>query len=132
MREHNPKRMEIWFASLGKHPATCVQEGTRPVLVISNDISNEHANTVTVLPMTSSLKKPWLPSHVYLDQDEMEKDSRYNDYFYPSTVLVEQITTVDKKAFRSRVGWVNDPDKMKEVDAAVEAQLGTEAGNGQR
>lgn len=132
MREHNPKRMEIWFACLGKHPATCVQEGTRPVLVISNDISNEHANTVTVLPMTSKMKKPWLPVHIYLGQEEIDKDTDYNDFFYPSTVLVEQITTLDKKAFRSRVGRVNDEAKKKEIDAAVEAQLGTEAEDGQR
>lgn len=126
MREHNPRRMEIWFACLGKHPATSVQEGTRPVLVISNDISNEHANTVTVLPMTSRMKKPWLPSHVSLSQDQMKKDSGYHDYFAPSTVLAEQITTLDKKAFRSRVGRVMDAGKQKEIEQAVSMQLGEE------
>lgn len=126
MREHNPRRMEIWFACLCKHPATSVQEGTRPVLVISNDISNEHANTVMVLPMTSRMKKSWLPSHVSLSQNEMEKDSGYHDYFAPSTVLAEQITTQDKKFFRSRVGCVRDTEKMKEIEMAVSMQLGEE------
>lgn len=124
MKEHNPRRMEIWFACLGKHPATSVQEGTRLVLVISNDISNEHANTITVLPMTSKMKKPWLPSHVCFSQKEMEKDNRYHDYFAPSTILAEQITTLDKKAFRSRVGSVADESKRLEIDSAVWMQLG--------
>lgn len=124
MREHTPRRMEIWFACLGKHPETSVQEGTRSVLVISNNISNEYANTITVLPMTSKMKKPWLPSHVCFSQKEMKKDSRYHDSFSPSTILAEQITTLDKKAFRSRVGSVADGSKRLEIDNAVRIQLG--------
>lgn len=69
--QHIPHRMEIWFADLGRHPGSCVQEGIRPVLVISNDIANEHAETVTVLPMTSRIKKVWLPCHISVSEEEM-------------------------------------------------------------
>ncbi len=33
-----PKRMDIWYAHLRENTGTSVQEGSRPVLVISNDI----------------------------------------------------------------------------------------------
>lgn len=34
-----PKRMDIWYAHLRENTGTSVQEGSRPVLVISNDIT---------------------------------------------------------------------------------------------
>ncbi|MBR2563419.1 MAG: type II toxin-antitoxin system PemK/MazF family toxin, partial [Paenibacillus sp.] len=67
-----PKRMEIWFAELGAHPGTSVQEGCRPVLVISNDKGNEYAETVTVAPLTSKIKKPWLPTHLMVTEENIE------------------------------------------------------------
>ncbi len=59
--DHIPMRGDIWFASLGLHPATSVQGGTRPVVIVSNDIGNLHAATVNVVPMTRHLKEPDLP-----------------------------------------------------------------------
>ena len=58
-----PQRGDIWFASLGSHSNTSVQGGTRPVIIISNDIGNEHADTVNVVPMTRHMKKLDLPCH---------------------------------------------------------------------
>ncbi|MBR7037703.1 MAG: type II toxin-antitoxin system PemK/MazF family toxin [Oscillospiraceae bacterium] len=54
--DRTPLRGDIWFASLGMHPATSVQGGTRPVVIVSNDIGNLHAATVNVVPMTRHLK----------------------------------------------------------------------------
>ena len=49
-----PKRGDIWFARLGTHPNSSVQGGTRPVIIISNDLGNEHADTVNVCLLYTS------------------------------------------------------------------------------
>lgn len=121
--QHTPHRMEIWFADLGGHPGTSVQEGIRLVLVISNDISNEHGETITVLPMTPKLKKRWLPCHVSLNEEDMIISQGYHASFDPSIVLMEQITTIDKNAFHTLVGFVRTKKKKTEISDAVIRQL---------
>lgn len=118
-----PYRGEVWFAELGFHPGTSVQDGCRPVLVISNDKGNHHANTIVVLPMTSHLKKSDLPSHVELLQKDLTK-SDLNRPLEPSMILAEQITTIAKSALRNYVGKVEAADKLAEIDDAVKTQLG--------
>ena len=66
-----PSRGDIWFADLGDHTGTSVQGGCRPVLVISNDTANIHAETVNVVPLTRHLKKPGLPCHMILDSGDV-------------------------------------------------------------
>ena len=45
--ERTPQRGDIWFADLIGCPGTCVQRGIRPVLVVSNDMGNNHSTIVT-------------------------------------------------------------------------------------
>lgn len=66
-----PYRGEIWIAQLGSHPNTSVQEGCRPVLIVSNDKGNHTSNTVVVLPLTSQIKRSELPSHVELHREDL-------------------------------------------------------------
>ncbi|MGO5291313.1 type II toxin-antitoxin system PemK/MazF family toxin [Porcincola sp. LCP21S3_C12] len=120
-----PKRMEIWFAELGNHSDTSVQGGCRPVLIVSNNIGNTHAETVTVLPMTSR-KKRWLPTHIFLFPNEIKIAATYHSGFSPSTILAEQITTIDKKALGTYVGRVISTDKMRMINEAVATELGME------
>ena len=122
-RDIEVHRMDIWFVELGKHPGTSVQEVTRPVLVISGDSNNQYSRVVTVLPMTSKLKKEWMETHIPLSEEEMEKAEDYG-YFDPSMVLAEQVTTVDKRQFRSYVGRVINEGKVKELEEAAMVQLG--------
>ena len=51
------QRFEIWFAELGNHYGSSVQSGSRPVLVISNDVANRFSSTLTVIPLTTVQKK---------------------------------------------------------------------------
>lgn len=125
-QKRSSRRMEVWFADLGEHPGTCVQEGIRPVLVVSNNIANQHAKTVSVLSMTSRPKKSWLPSHVSLCEQDMIMSQGYHDNFDDSLVLLEQITTIDKTALRTYVGWVKSWKKQNEIAVALAAQLGPE------
>lgn len=117
-----PHRGEVWFAELGYHGNTSVQDGCRPVIIISNDDGNHHADTICVLPMTSKHKKAYLPSHVEIGQDDLQRRNA-GRAFEPSMILAEQITTISKSSLRSYLGIVGDGEKMREINNAVRAQL---------
>lgn len=68
-----PKRMDIWYAHLRENTGTSVQEGSRPVLVISNDMANKNSDVVTVIPLTSQMKRIELPTHCII-HDLLDED----------------------------------------------------------
>ena len=66
-----PQRGDIWSADLGSHPNSSVQSGCRPVIILSNNIGNVHADTVNIVPMTRHLKKPELPCHTEITPEHI-------------------------------------------------------------
>lgn len=115
---NNPKRMDIWYAKLDRQYGSSIQGGTRPVLVVSNDLNNEHSSTVVVLPMTGKYKKNYLPTHVWLESADVGGE------LFDSMVLAEQVTTIDKYRLISRVGRLEDDVLIKQVEQAMTVQLG--------
>ena len=59
-------RGDIYLANLNPFKGS-EQGGTRPVLVLSNDIGNFYSSMITIAPITSQLKKKQQPTHVLLD-----------------------------------------------------------------
>lgn len=118
--DRTPQRGDIWFANLGSHPHSSVQGGIRPVIILSNDMGNAHADTVNIVPMTRHLKKPELPCHTHLFPDSISDIHQHLD---PSMILAEQLTTVSKHALRSYAGHISDADAMNRIETAVIAQL---------
>lgn len=107
------KRGEIYYADLS--PVTgCEQNGVRPVLIIQNDIGNRCSPTTIIAALTSVPKKNKLPTHVIVDMDFLETES---------TVLLEQIRTVDKKRLSAYLGSL-DQTTMKKVNEAAAVSLG--------
>lgn len=113
-----PLRGEIWFAEFGTHPGTSVQEGCRPAFIMSNDIGNLYSDILSVIPLTSKMKKRHLPTHVSLSDVDCPN-------LEPSMALAEQLTTIGKGALKNYVGTVN-ASKVCEIEKAVEMQLGLE------
>lgn len=111
-----PLRGDVWFAELGEHPGTSVQEGCRPAFIMSNDVGNTHSETVTVIPMTSKIKKEYLPTHVTMAASDCPN-------LEPSMVLAEQVTTIGKAALKNYVGKVTE-NKIQEIERAVGTHLG--------
>ena len=120
-----PKQYEIWFAELGNHYGTSVQSGNRPVLVISNDMANRNSPIITVIPMSSKLKKLELPVHIPVTgrDCEMLRDEELEE----SILLVEQITTIDKMVLCNRLCRVTSAKKKQEIEAAVKKQFAMQA-----
>ena len=121
-RTKDVRRGEVWFAELGQHPGTSVEEGCRPVLVISNDTANVKSESVTVIPMTTKMKKYYIPTHVPVPEAILA-DTKPENRFRDCMLLAEQITTISRSAFRNCLGRIRDPGKMAEIEAAVLAQV---------
>lgn len=82
----------------------------RPAVIISNDRLNEKLKVVEVVFLTSKPKQP-APEHVTI-----------NSTGKLSTVICEQITSVDKDCIGNFLG-VCTPDEMKRLDAALLSSL---------
>lgn len=111
-----PRRGEIWLVSL--EPTIGYEIGkTRPALVISNDLNNQYAETITVLPITSKTEKIY-PFETFISKEEsgLPKDSK---------IKSNQIRTIDKRRLVKLVGRVSD-EKLKQVERAVLIHLGVE------
>lgn len=48
----------------------CEQSGVRPAIIFSNNIGNTYSPNVTVLPITSKLKKTDQPTHVVVSASD--------------------------------------------------------------
>ncbi|PKM83406.1 MAG: PemK family transcriptional regulator [Firmicutes bacterium HGW-Firmicutes-14] len=109
------RRGEIYFADLSPVVGS-EQGGTRPVLVLQNDIGNQYSPTTIVAAITSQISKAKLPTHIEVTAKSsgLEKDS---------VVLLEQIRTIDKSRLKEKVTSLND-DIMEKVAQAVEISLG--------
>lgn len=82
------KRGEIYMARLQPTNGS-VQAGTRPVLIIQNNMGNRYSPTTIVVPITTKKKnKSYLPTHV--------KVPKYMGLYENSVILCEQIMTIDK------------------------------------
>ena len=80
VERREPRRGDVWFAELGDHFGTSVQGGCRPVLVISNDMGNRCSDIVNVIPMTSRMKKYYLPSHTIVEESHMSERDENREY----------------------------------------------------
>ena len=109
------KRGDIYMADLSPVVGS-EQGGTRPVLIIQNDIGNKFSPTVIVCAITSQMTKAKLPTHIELPSSlfNLPKDS---------VALLEQIRTLDKRRLREKLTSLS-LTKMKEVDRAILISLG--------
>lgn len=103
-------RGDIYYADMEPHIGS-EQGGTRPVVVLQNDVGNRYAPTLIVATVTSRTeKKKYQPTHVLITHNTaFEK---------PSVVQLEQIFTIDKSRIQRFLGQVTQQE-MCQIDRAV-------------
>lgn len=108
------RKGDIYFAELSGTVGS-EQSGTRPVLVIQNNVGNQHSPTTIVAAITSKYEKATLPTHITLEKH----------YGLPrrSIVLLEQIRTIDKQRLLNYIGTV-DSETMREVEGGILVSFG--------
>ena len=107
-------RGDIYYADMEPHIGS-EQGGTRPVVVLQNDVGNRHAPTLIVATVTSRTeKKKYQPTHVLIAHNTaFEK---------PSVVQLEQNFTIDKSRIQRFLGRITQ-NEMQEIEKGVVSSL---------
>ncbi len=107
------RRGEIYWVDFGT-PRGSEQGGRRPALIIQNDTGNRNSST-TIIAAIASKQKASYPFHVEISAQEsgLPKDS---------TVLLEQLLTINQSRLVTRIGKLSD-SKVLEVDRALNVSL---------
>lgn len=103
------KRGDIYYINGGRTTGR-EQHTDRPAVIVSNDANNYYGGTVTIAYMTTHEKKD-LPTHCVIWSTGRE-----------STVLCEQINTVDMSRVGKRIGTCTR-EEMKKIDRCLLASL---------
>ena len=107
------RRGDVYLADL--NPAIgCEQGGIRPVLVLQNDIGNLYSPTTIVAAVTAKQTKKKLPVHTPISACMLRTDS---------TLLLEQIRTIDKCRLQAYLGSINQKE-MRDIDRALKLSIG--------
>lgn len=107
---------EIYLANLSPTIGSEISK-KRPVLIVSNDINNQFADTVSIVPITSTTSKIY-PFQVFLPKGD---GNLIND----SKAKCNQIRTIDKGRIEKRFGKIGS-EKLKETEKAILIHLDIE------
>lgn len=110
-----PRRGELYYADLDPVLGS-EQGGRRPVLVLQNDVGNEHSPVTIVASVTSAPAKVARPTDVPVM-------STVSGLTAPSRILLNQIRTLDKRRLGRRLGQLA-PEEMAQVEEALKVSLG--------
>jgi mRNA interferase MazF len=109
------KRGDIYYVDL--HPAVGSEmDKRRPVLIVSNNINNKAATTLTILPITSNVSRIY-PFEVLLNPE-------VSGLTKASKVQAQQIRTISKQRIIGEVIGSLNEKIMLLIDAALKLHLG--------
>lgn len=103
-------RGDIYYADLSGGIGS-EQGGTRPVLVVQNDIGNFYSPTTIVVAITAQRQKSNIPTHAKIAKG-------ISGLLKDSIALTEQVRTVDKTRLRNKIGHLNEK-QMASIDTAL-------------
>ena len=104
------RRGDIFYVKNNKIVTGCEIQGSRPAIIVSNDMANIHSQNVTVVWLTSQEKHP-LPAHCTIKAQVL------------STALCESVNTVSKERLERYMRSLKD-EEMAEVDRCLRNALG--------
>ncbi len=114
IKRDNIKRGDIFIVRIEDNIKSYVnrhiQQGARPVIVVSNDMCNKHSQVVEVVPLTRQTKNN-LPTHVNINA------------IYESVALCEQIRTINKYSMTRYIRTATQ-EEMEGIDEALKIALG--------
>lgn len=109
MSQNYPRRGDLYWTQLD--PATgAAMRKTRPCLVVTKDIINQHRRTVVMVPLSNTSPRNF-PLHVPLSSAGAT-----------SQAVIDQIRTVDKGSIGKRIGTVTAAE-MKQIEEAMRMVL---------
>ena len=106
-------RGDIFYIEKNFHHEGAIISGSRPAVVVSNDIGNKHADFIEVVYLTSRDKKP-LPTHANVICK------------VPSIAMCEQIDSIHKDRLGDFIRSCT-ADEMTDIDNALLVSLGLDS-----
>ena len=105
------------------------QGGTRPVLVIQNNVGNSFSPTIIIAPITTRVKKLRQPTHIGIPP--------FFGLPKSSMAMLEQIRTIDKSRLGDYGGCLDDDvrdyiDEALGISVGLQDPAGGESAQGQR
>lgn len=106
------KRYDVIMAELKykEHEGSSVQSKKRPYVIVGNTLGIEHSNIITIVPLTSKIKKLNFPVHTKIKADKV------NGLTKDSMALGEQIQTISKNEVIEKLGYIKDNTEKNEID----------------
>lgn len=115
MEKGEVRRGEVYWLDLASGNGS-ILSGTHPVLVIQNDLGNQHSTVTIVSGMTTKRLDTRYPFHVHIQDGEVNG-------LKACTVECEQLFSVNVKDLRDRRAVLPAP-LMERVDRAICRSLG--------
>ena len=91
------------------------QAGMRPVLILSQDIFNDHSGTVIAMALTSQPQRAGFPLTLELETEKLPKRS---------WVKISQIRTLSVERIGKKIGRVS-PEELAQVVEGLNEIIGT-------
>lgn len=85
------------------------QGNERPAVIIQNDVGNAHSPTILIIPMTTEVKRLYLPTHQIIHKNKK------NGLDIDSMLLGEQTRVIDKRRIKYRRGILSSEEERKSV-----------------
>lgn len=104
-------RGSVWWWKCEGADRIHIQQGIRPVVVVSNDVCNQSSAVITVVPLTTKIKRPF-PQQVPIIMNEAV-----------SIALADQITSIPVSELSSHICNLKQ-FQMDQIDRAIAIQLG--------
>ncbi len=104
------KRGDIYYANLNPTIGGEIQK-TRPVLIVSNNANNRYATTLTVIPLTSNVKKVY-PFEVLLQMRDTGLSKK-------SKAQCHQIRTISKLRLSGKCQGTLGREILNQVEDAI-------------
>ena len=108
VKEMEYKKYDVIYGEFRESNNECLQSGSRPAIVLSNNLGNKYSPTLLVLPLSSHIKKLNMPTHKLIKPDS------HNGLKVNSMVLAEQVTTINKNMV-VKIGRIDDRALQKEI-----------------
>ena len=111
------KRGNLYYANLNPVIGSEQNGNLRPVLIVQNNMGNEHSRTTVIVPITGNLQKNLLPTHVIIPKScGLDNDS---------IALSEQVRVVDCTRLDEYIGCI-DYEIQSAIDNALAICVGLE------
>lgn len=103
------KKGDLFWANLDPTIGSEISK-KRPVLIVSNNINNRYAETITILPVTTSTDRVF-PFEILINAGD-------GNIPETSKIKANQIRTIDKQRLFQKIGTIS-VSKLNEAEKAI-------------